>query len=139
MFYIGVIKHLLARIHRVRPEYRKKESWCLLHDNASAHRSMLITDFFTKNGILMINHLCIYLIWLRAISFCSECYIWLGKVSVMQTLKTLKGRRQRTTLLTECDANLYCTIWRSTSINGRGRNLEFLAGTGSEIPNRDDH
>ena len=37
-------------------EYREKESCCLLHDNAPAHRSTLITDFFTKNVILTINH-----------------------------------------------------------------------------------
>ena len=56
VFYIGVMKHLLVRIRRVRPEYRVKGSWRLLHDNAPAHRSTLITDFFTINGILTINH-----------------------------------------------------------------------------------
>ena len=56
VFYHDVMKRLLAHIRRVRLEYRKKGSWCLLHDNAPAHRSTLITDFFTKNGILTINH-----------------------------------------------------------------------------------
>ena len=47
---------MLARIRRVRPEYRKKGSWRLLLNSAPAHRSTLITDFFTKNDILTINH-----------------------------------------------------------------------------------
>ena len=48
VFYLGVMKRSLPRIHLVRPEYRKKECWRLLHDNAPAHRSTLITDFSTK-------------------------------------------------------------------------------------------
>lgn len=56
VFYLGVMKRLLARIHRVRPEYRENGSWRLLHDNAPAHRSTLVTDFLTKNHILTVNH-----------------------------------------------------------------------------------
>ena len=40
----------------MRPQYRENGSWRLLHDNAPAHRSTLITDFLTKNHILSINH-----------------------------------------------------------------------------------
>ena len=29
---------LMARIHRVRPEYQGKEGWRSLHDNGPAHR-----------------------------------------------------------------------------------------------------
>lgn len=50
------MRRLQSRIRRVRPEYRERESWRLLHDNAPTHRSTLITDFLTKNGILTINH-----------------------------------------------------------------------------------
>ena len=56
VFYLGVMKRLLARIRRVRPQYREKGSWRLLHDNAPSHRSNLITDFLTKNFILTVNH-----------------------------------------------------------------------------------
>lgn len=56
VFYLGVMKRLLARIRRVRPQYREKGSWRLLHDNALSHRSNLITGFLIKNGILTINH-----------------------------------------------------------------------------------
>ena len=51
VFYLDVMKRLLARIRRVQPEYRGRKSWRLLHDNKSAHRSTSITDFLTKNGI----------------------------------------------------------------------------------------
>lgn len=54
VFYL--MKRLLSRIRRVRPEYHKEGSWRLLHDNAPSHRSTLVTDFLTKNGILTINH-----------------------------------------------------------------------------------
>ena len=50
------IHRTLTKIRRVRPQYRENGSWRLLHDNAPAHRSTLITDFFTKNHILTVNH-----------------------------------------------------------------------------------
>lgn len=56
VFYVSVLKRLVARIRRVRPEYRANGSWRLLHDNAPSHRSTLTTDYLTKNGILTINH-----------------------------------------------------------------------------------
>ena len=56
IFYLGVMKHLLVRIRRIRPEYREGGSWRLLHNNAPSHRSTLETDFFTRNRILTINH-----------------------------------------------------------------------------------
>ena len=51
VFYLDDMKRLLARTRRVRPEYREKGSWRLLHDKAPADRSKLITDFFHQNGI----------------------------------------------------------------------------------------
>ena len=56
IFYLGVLKRLLHRIRRIRPEYREGGSWRLLHDNAPSHRSTLVTDFLTRNRILTINH-----------------------------------------------------------------------------------
>ncbi|KAG5318562.1 MOS1T transposase, partial [Pseudoatta argentina] len=55
-YYLGVLRRLLHRIHRIRPEYREEGSWRLLHDNAPSHRSTLITDFLSKNRILLVNH-----------------------------------------------------------------------------------
>jgi len=56
VFYVGVLKRLLLRIRRVRPQYREKGSWRLLQDNAPSHRSKLVTDFLTNNDVLTINH-----------------------------------------------------------------------------------
>ena len=56
VYYLGVMKRLLARIRRVRPEYRESRSWRLLHDNEPSHRSTLVTAFFIKNHILTLNH-----------------------------------------------------------------------------------
>jgi len=42
VFYLGVLKRLVRRIRRVRPEYREDGSWRLLHDNAPSHRSTLL-------------------------------------------------------------------------------------------------
>ena len=56
VFYLGVMKRLLACLGRVRTRYREKGSWRLLHDNAPTYRSTLKTNFFTKNGILTINY-----------------------------------------------------------------------------------
>ncbi|KAG5338749.1 MOS1T transposase, partial [Acromyrmex charruanus] len=54
--YLGVLRRLLHRIRRIRPEYREEGNWRLLHDNAPSHRSTLITDFLSKNRILLVNH-----------------------------------------------------------------------------------
>ena len=45
VFYVGVLKSLVSRIRRIRPEYREEGSWRLLHDNAPSHRSTLTTDY----------------------------------------------------------------------------------------------
>jgi len=59
---------------RVRPEYREDESWRLLHDNASSHRSTLLTDYLIKNHNLTINHFPIHIIWHRVTSsFLEKC------------------------------------------------------------------
>ena len=50
-FYLGVLRRLLHRIRRIRPEYREEGSWRLFYVNAPSHRSTLITEFLTKNRI----------------------------------------------------------------------------------------
>ncbi|UYV82457.1 hypothetical protein LAZ67_21002260 [Cordylochernes scorpioides] len=49
-YYLNVLKRLIARIHRIRPEYRDEDSWCLLHDNAPSHSSLIVRRFLTKNN-----------------------------------------------------------------------------------------
>ncbi|CAK9801097.1 Mariner Mos1 transposase [Anthophora plagiata] len=55
-YYLAVLKRLVGRVHRIRPEYREPSSWRLLHDNAPAHRSLIVTDFLTKNDIFLLQH-----------------------------------------------------------------------------------
>ncbi|UYV68744.1 hypothetical protein LAZ67_6000635 [Cordylochernes scorpioides] len=43
-------------IHRIRPEYRDEDSWCLLHDNAPRHSSLIVRRFLAKNNVCVLNH-----------------------------------------------------------------------------------
>jgi hypothetical protein len=42
-FYKHVIKRLIARAHRVRSEFQESGSWCLLHRDAPAHSSGVVS------------------------------------------------------------------------------------------------
>jgi hypothetical protein len=55
-FYKGVIKRLIARVHRVRPQFQESRSWYLLHDNAQAHSSGVVSEFLAKPGIRLLPH-----------------------------------------------------------------------------------
>ena len=51
-YYFEILKRLMARIRRIRPEYRDPETWSLLHDNAPGHTSSLIVrQFFARNQV----------------------------------------------------------------------------------------
>jgi hypothetical protein len=47
-FYKEVMKRLIARVYRVRPEFQENGSWFLLHDNAPAHSSRALSEFLAK-------------------------------------------------------------------------------------------
>jgi transposase len=51
-----VIKSLVARVHRVRPEFQKSGSWYLLHDKAPAHSSGVVSEFLAKREIPVLAH-----------------------------------------------------------------------------------
>jgi hypothetical protein len=55
-FYKEVIKILIARVHSVRPEFQESGSWVLLHDNAPAHFSGVVSEFLAKRGIPVLSH-----------------------------------------------------------------------------------
>jgi hypothetical protein len=55
-FYKEVIKRLITRVHRVRPEFQGRGSWYLLHDNAPAHSSRVTFEFLAKRGIPVLAH-----------------------------------------------------------------------------------
>ncbi|UYV63154.1 hypothetical protein LAZ67_2003304 [Cordylochernes scorpioides] len=41
---------------RIRPEYRDEDSWCLLHDNAPSHSSLIVCRFLAKNNVCVSNN-----------------------------------------------------------------------------------
>jgi hypothetical protein len=55
-FYKEEMKRLIARVHRVRPDFQENGSWFLLHDNAPAHSSSVFSEFLAKLGIPVLSH-----------------------------------------------------------------------------------
>lgn len=55
-YYRDVLRRLLHRIRRIRPEYHDPCSWSLLHDNAPSHRSRVVSEFLTKNQVVTLHH-----------------------------------------------------------------------------------
>jgi hypothetical protein len=51
-----VFKRLITQVHRLRPEFQESGSWYLLHDNAQAHSSGVVSRYLTKRGIPMLSH-----------------------------------------------------------------------------------
>jgi hypothetical protein len=54
--YIGMLRCLKDAVRRNRPEKWRTDSWFLLHDNASAHRSVLVEDCIAKNNVTTPEH-----------------------------------------------------------------------------------
>lgn len=54
--YVDILKRLLQRIRRVRPEYAAQGSWALLHDNARPHTALVVQQFLAAKGVVTINH-----------------------------------------------------------------------------------
>jgi len=55
-YYLSVLKRLLARIGRVRPEYKEPDSWSFLHDNAPAHTCLIVKQFLAKKKVTVLSH-----------------------------------------------------------------------------------
>ena len=55
--YIDTLHRLRDAIRRERPEKWRTNSWLLLHDNAPAHRSVLVKDFLAVNIVTTLEHL----------------------------------------------------------------------------------
>ncbi|GBN25324.1 Mariner Mos1 transposase [Araneus ventricosus] len=54
--YVEILKRLLQRIKRVRPQYAKQGDWTLLHDNARPHTAFLVQKFLDKRKFVSLNH-----------------------------------------------------------------------------------
>jgi len=61
--YSDILRRLKDAVRRKRPEKWRTKSRFLLHDNAPAHRSVLVNDFFANNIVTKL-----VLIWLQLIS-----------------------------------------------------------------------
>jgi hypothetical protein len=46
--YEEAIMRLIARVRRVEPEFQESGSWYLLHDNAPAHSSGVVSEFLAR-------------------------------------------------------------------------------------------
>ena len=52
-YYLEVMRRLREAIRKKRPELWKNNSWLLHHDNAPAHSSLLVHNFFAKNNTVI--------------------------------------------------------------------------------------
>jgi hypothetical protein len=53
--YKEVIKKLITRVYCVRPEFQESGSWYLLHDNAPAHSSGIVSECLAERGIPVLS------------------------------------------------------------------------------------
>jgi len=67
--YIDILHRLRGAVRRKRPGKWRTNSRFLFHDNASAHRSVLVKDFLAKNNVTTLPHT--LLTWLLLIHTCS--------------------------------------------------------------------
>jgi hypothetical protein len=51
-----VIRRLWAAVRRKRNEKMENQQLVLLHDNAAAHRSVLVKDFLAENDVTKLQH-----------------------------------------------------------------------------------
>jgi len=54
--YIDFIRRLRYAVRRKRPEKWRTKSRFLLHDNAPAHRSVLVKNFLPKEDVRILKH-----------------------------------------------------------------------------------
>jgi len=54
--HIDILRSLKDRVRRERHDKWRTNSWLILHDNAPAHRSVLVKDFLAKNNVTTLEH-----------------------------------------------------------------------------------
>jgi len=54
--YSDILRRLWDAIRRKRPEKWRTSSWFLQHDNAPAHRSVLVKNFLARNNVTTLDH-----------------------------------------------------------------------------------
>jgi transposase len=53
---LEVLKRLLEKVRRKRPELFANNSWILHHDNASAHTALSVREFLATKQITVLEH-----------------------------------------------------------------------------------
>ena len=56
VMYTDCLRSLRDVVRRKRPVKCTHNSWFLHHDNASAHRSVLVKDFLAKHNVATLEH-----------------------------------------------------------------------------------
>jgi len=54
--FIGILDRLRDAVRWKRPEIWRTNRWFVLHDNAPAHRPVLVKDFLAKNNVTTLEH-----------------------------------------------------------------------------------
>lgn len=54
--YVHILRRLRQSIRRKRPDFWQNKNWLLLHDNAPAHRSVLVQSELAKQSITVLPH-----------------------------------------------------------------------------------
>jgi len=54
--FIDVLRRFREAVRMKSPQNWRINCWFLLHDNAPAHRSVLVKDFLTKNKVATLEH-----------------------------------------------------------------------------------
>jgi len=54
--YNDIFHPLRDAVRRKHPQKWRTNSWFLLHDNAPAHRSVLVKAFLAKNNVTTLEH-----------------------------------------------------------------------------------
>jgi hypothetical protein len=55
-FYVEVIRTLLKRISRLRPQFRAEGTLFLLHDSAFSHSALAVKFFLDEHGVVEVSH-----------------------------------------------------------------------------------
>jgi len=55
-FYVEVLKRLLQRIRRVKPQTIQTGNRMLLYDNVLSHTSIFVSQFLTNHGVTVLEH-----------------------------------------------------------------------------------
>jgi len=55
-FYCKVLRRMRQNVRCKWPEMWKNGNWLLHHDNAPAHTSLVVREFFTKNNVSTVPH-----------------------------------------------------------------------------------